>query len=202
MRRRGIGVAGWLLVAGAAVPAAAQVKNDPPVETQPALIGDWRFDAARSDDLDEKLKGARGGGMPRGMGPGSGGRGRGGGGGERGSGGLPGFGGGGGSLLVAPQQLSFEAGDDGLRVRTDLGIPRPLPTDGREVVDTLSDMSVRTSKARWNKAKLEVERRAGDFGRIRETYWVEPNTDLLVVEVRIEGPRKVEFRRVYVRAGN
>ena len=103
-------------------------------------------------------------------------------------------------VLRPPQQLSFEAGPDQLIVRTDLGLARPIHLDGRETVDTLGDLSVRTSKAKWKKGKLEIERKAGDFARVQETYWVDPKTGSMVVDVKVEnGPRKVSGRRIYQR---
>jgi hypothetical protein len=103
--------------------------------------------------------------------------------------------------LRPPQQLSFDSGDGGLMVRADLGIARTLYLDGREMVDTLGDMTVRTSKAKWKKGKLEIERKVGDFSKVREIYWLDPETGFMVVDVKLEaGPRKAEARRIYERA--
>jgi hypothetical protein len=105
------------------------------------------------------------------------------------------------SLLRTPVQMSFEVSDSAVRMRVDLGLTRPLYLDGRTTIDTLSDLSERKSSARWKKDRLEVERRAGQFGRVREDYRVDPDTGLLRVRVTIEGPRKIELDRVYQPVG-
>jgi hypothetical protein len=102
-----------------------------------------------------------------------------------------------GEVLRAPQQLAIDQSDSTVSFGADLGPRRPLYLDGRATVDTLGDMTARSSKAKWKKGRLEVERDAGDFVRIRETYWIED--DRLIVLVKVEGPRKIEVRRVYLR---
>jgi hypothetical protein len=104
-------------------------------------------------------------------------------------------------LLRAPYQLAVEVTDSTVVMRADLGVARPLFLDGRETVDTLGDLTPRSSKARWRKNRLEVERKVDRGGRLRETYWIDPDTGALVVDVRLEGlPRKLELRRIYRRA--
>lgn len=200
-RRLALALLGCAAAGGLSGPqAAAQDRGGPIPPGLLLLAGDWRFDPSRSDDLETKIDQLRNGGRA-GVGPRSGGIG--------GSvGGRPGGGFGGNgtsdmgeSLLRTPVQLSLEVADSAVRMRVDLGLTRPLFLDGRTTVDTLSDMSERRSSARWKKDRLEVERKAGRFGKVREDYRVDGDTGLLLVRVTVEGPRKLELTRVYQRVG-
>ncbi|MBL8985050.1 MAG: hypothetical protein JNJ80_02180 [Gemmatimonadetes bacterium] len=182
--------------------AHGQTSDDPRVK----IAGDWRYDALRSEELADKMPN-RVGGLP-GIGPRPGGIGGGTGGrGGRGGRGAP-EGGVGmmgpeqiGSLFRAPYQLAIETTDSTVVMRVDLGVARPLFLDGRTTVDTLGDMTPRSSTAKWHKNRLEVERKVDRGGRIRETYWLDVESNSLVVDVRLEGmPRTIELRRIYSRA--
>ncbi len=185
--------------------ALGQTSDDPRVK----IAGDWRYDALRSEELADKMPN-RVGGLPGGIGPRPGGIGGGTGGGRGGRGGrgaAPEDGNGPmgpdqiGALFRAPYQLAIETTDSTVVMRVDLGVARPLYLNGRTTVDTLGDMTPRSSTAKWHKNRLEVERKVARGGRIRETYWFDVESSSLVVDVRLEGmPRTVELRRIYSRA--
>lgn len=106
-------------------------------------------------------------------------------------------------LLRPPTQLSLAVDDSTVTMRADLGVARPLYLDGRATVDTLTDMSARSSTAKWDKDRLEVTRKVRDGGRVKEIYWYDVASKSLVVDVKVDGmPRKIEIRRVYLRAGS
>ena len=103
-------------------------------------------------------------------------------------------------LLRPPQQLAIEQSDSTIMMGVDLGPARPLYFNGRATVDTLSDMSARSSQAKWKGNKLEVERTIqGAPGKLTESYWIDAeHGGVLVVDVKVDGlPRKIEIHRVY-----
>ena len=182
--------------------------DDPP----PKIAGDWKLDPAQSESFQDKMRN-RGRFAGPGMGgfggrrPGMGGfGGRGGRGGGRGGypqeGGLEGGGPDRMGVLDAmrpPVQLSIQQSDSTVIMTVDLGAPRALYLDGRASVDTLGDMSVRKSKARIKKGKVEVERKVGELSQLTERYWFDADHNFLVVDVTMEGPMgKVDVRRVYL----
>ena len=155
------------------------------------LAGDWRLDPSLSDDVADILRRRGGGGAY------PGGRARGG----RGGPGAMGLADPRqmAAALRAPQQLAITAKDDALGFRADLGFERIYYLDGRETVDTLGDLTVRKSRARWKKDRLAIERRIGQHGSAQETLRIEPESGLLVSELKIDGPGKLTLRRVYRR---
>ncbi len=185
--------------------------DDPP----PKIAGEWKLDPTQSESFQDKMRnrgrfagpgmGGFGGRRPGGMG-GFGGRGGRGGGGGRG--GYPQEGGSEGGrpdrmgifdAMQPPVQLSIQQSDSTVTMTVDLGAPRALYLDGRASVDTLGDMSVRKSKARIKKGRVEVERKVGEFSQLTERYWFDADHNFLVVDVTMEGPMgKVDVRRVYL----
>lgn len=164
-----------------------------------AIAGLWRYSAEASETVDDaRPQGAPGGGFPGGSGGPRGGMG----GGPRSRGGigspessalLMGF-------LRPVLQILIRQDDSTVTVSDASGQMQTVRTDGRKVKEySLSGEAIETT-ARWKESRLSIERKFSNAGSVKESYYIDPITQRLVIEVRVSGaafPRAIEMRRVY-----
>jgi hypothetical protein len=96
-------------------------------------------------------------------------------------------------LVIVQTDLSITISDP-------RGTPRTYRTDGRKESEPLPGADVMETVARWKDDKLTTERKLGSFGSVREVYWLDARSHVLIVEVRLSGPQLVaplEMRRIY-----
>jgi len=190
---------------------AAQSKN-------PSLAGTWEFDPEKTHEAEAKplsdaaaTKGSESGmhtksrtasgGAPRGAGQG--------GGDSPAPGGAGGQGGGRGNLgplgmYARPlPELVILQSDTTVTISDARGTPRTYRTDGHKSIEPLLGADSLEIVARWKDGKLTTERKLGAFGSIRETYRLDPEAHVLIVDVRLtgaQGDAPLEMRRVYAAA--
>ena len=73
-------------------------------------------------------------------------------------------------------------------------------TDGRKIKEPQLVGDPVEISAKWKDGQLTIERKVPDLATIRETYYLDPASKQLIVDVRMSGsrlPRNIELRRVY-----
>lgn len=105
------------------------------------------------------------------------------------------------SGMIAPVQQFLIRQDAATVVISDAGGQmQTLATDGRKVKETLLSGSQLETAARWKDGKLTIERKQDKVGTVKETYFVDPTSRKLILEIKLSSrrlPRALEFRRVY-----
>ncbi len=226
---RGVGPAlfsfGLGLFAFAAI-GAAPAQN-------PSLAGSWKLNEEKSDRPEDKLREASKGdnlpalpeGRTRAGRGGVGGAGRtapsaggsgdpttGGGAGAAAGRGARGEGGGGGRANLGPlmlyirplAQLVVDQNDSTITISDPSGTPRTYRADGRKVTEDMLNGEQLEITAKWKGGKLQIERKLGSLGTLKESYSMDPASKQLVVDVSVSGaqlPRTVDLHRVYDPAG-
>jgi hypothetical protein len=170
-------------------PAAAQQR--------PALGGQWKLNAERSDQPGEWGARTGGGGYGRGLPPGAG-----------RNGGIPS----GGRMEPPPDptvllglmrpvlQIQIRQTDSTVDISDATGQFATYWTDGRKVREPQlvgEDVEI---MARWKDGQLQIERKLPAIGTVKEFYSLDPATRSLVLLVKLSGsrlPRGIEMRRVY-----
>jgi hypothetical protein len=104
-------------------------------------------------------------------------------------------------LYVRPlPQLMVEQTDSTVTVSDPSGTPRSFRPDGRKVSEEMLNGEQLEITARWKNSRLQVERKLGSFGTLKEIYSIDPATKQLVVDVTVSSSqlaRAIEMRRVY-----
>ncbi len=203
---------GLVLTAFATLPRQGAAQKETP--DKQGVVGEWTFNARKSDDVSKKLSGGyrppgnRGGegrgGFGGGFGGGYGGRGGGRGGGGRGGGGRPPIEGGSGGgreggrdvarsrismlrLLRAPETLTIERSDSATLLRRDTAAALVLYRDGRPfTVLGENDEDQLTYTATWKDEKLIVNEQSASGTSIEETYEVKGKPAQLQVQVKLK----------------
>ena len=163
-------------------------------QSRPSLAGLWRLDTEKTEQADQAPE-ARGG-APRpdwNWGPGYGGQIR----------GRPGppidaamF-----QTLIRPVlQVLIRQTDSTIAISDATGQLTTFRTDGRKVKEPQLAGKDIEIVARWKDGQLQIERKLPDIGTVRETWFLDPATRELILQVRLSGerfPRPIELRRVY-----
>ena len=186
----------------------------------PSLAGSWKLNAEKSDKPEDKIReAARGDNLPP-MPEGRTRAGRGGAGGSRrGGGGDPADAGGGGSrgeggsggggrenmgplmLYMRPlQQLVVTQSDSTVTISDPSGTPRTYHADGRKVTEEMLNGEQLEITAKSKGGRLQIERKLGSLGTLKESYSINPAGHQLIVDVTVSSallPRTIELHRVY-----
>lgn len=105
------------------------------------------------------------------------------------------------SSMIAPVLQLVISQDDATVVISDAGGQmQTLATDGRKVKEILLSGGALETQARWKDGKLTIERKQDKVGTVKETYFVDPTSRKLILEIKLSSnrlPRSLEFRRVY-----
>ncbi|NOT08301.1 MAG: hypothetical protein HOP28_08845 [Gemmatimonadales bacterium] len=182
-----------LLTLGAGLLSAAI--HFPAPAQAPSIGGLWRFNAEKSERIEDKIQAARG--RPGGIARGAGGPGGGGTLGRRTEGSLPPL-----TVMSFAQpvlQVLIRQDDSTVSISDAVGQMRTVDTRGQKITEIQRTGDELTTTAKWKEGRLEIEREFEDQGRVRERYSIDAATKQLVVEIKLSGilRRDIELRRVY-----
>jgi hypothetical protein len=88
-------------------------------------------------------------------------------------------------------ELVITQSDSGFTISDPRGTPRTYRSDGRKEIEPLLGADSLQITARWKDGKLTTERRLGSFGVIKEVYSLDPDSHVLLVDVKLSAPQLV-----------
>lgn len=97
-------------------------------------------------------------------------------------------------------QVLIQQTDSTIAISDASGQLATYPTNGRKIREPQligEDVEI---TAKWKDGSLTIERKLPSLGTVKETYWLDPASRELVLQVKVSGsrlPRGIEMRRVY-----
>ncbi len=105
-----------------------------------------------------------------------------------------------GRIMRPAAMITIEQNDTVLTIRDDQGLPQVFYLDGRKFEEPTAGAEPKQTTAKWKDGKLNVERKLGGIGSIRETFSLDPAKHRLTVEAKLTSPdlgKTLEIKRVY-----